>query len=107
MSSVTLASASPRRKKLFTMMGISCTVDPSTIDEVIDEDLKPGEIVCSLAEQKAKDVARRKVNNIVIAADTIVVKDRVILGKPESPEQASEMLRSLSGRHHWVYRFNS
>lgn len=103
MSSIILASASPRRKKLFNMMGVPCTVDPSTIDEVIDEKLNPGENVCSLADQKAADVARRSVDNIVIAADTIVVNDGAIMGKPESPEQARDMLRSMSGRYHWVY----
>lgn len=103
MSSVVLASSSPRRKKLFTMMGVSFTVDPSDIEEIINEDLTPGDIVRSLADQKAKNVARRRVNNIVIAADTIVVKEDAILGKPESPEMARTMLHSLSGRHHWVY----
>lgn len=103
MSSVILASSSPRRKKLFTMMGVSFTVDPSDIEEIINEDLTPGDIVRSLADQKAKNVARRRVNYIVIAADTIVVKEDSILGKPESPEMARNMLHSLSGRHHWVY----
>ncbi|WP_340103792.1 Maf family protein [Rhodohalobacter sp. 8-1] len=103
MSSIILASASPRRKTLFNMMGVSCTVDPSTIEEIINENLSPGKNVCSLAEQKAADVAQRRMNTIVIAADTIVVKDGAIMVKPETSAQAFEMLRSLSGRHHWVY----
>lgn len=103
MKEIILASASPRRKELFKMMGISCTIDPSDIDEIIDADLSPDENVCSLAHQKATDVAKRRLNTIVIAADTIVVKDGFILGKPKSESEAVSMLRSLSGRHHYVY----
>jgi septum formation protein len=103
MNAIILASASPRRKQLFKMMGISCTVDPSDIKEIIDPDLRPDENVCRLAQQKSMDVAKRHMNNIVIAADTIVVKDDSILGKPSSPAEASDMLRSLSGSHHWVF----
>lgn len=103
MSDIILASASPRRKQLFQMMGISCLIDPSDIEEIIKPEQTPEFNVCSLAEQKAKDVAQRHTDSIIIAADTIVVKDGVILGKPQSGSDAAEMLRSLSGDHHLVY----
>jgi septum formation protein len=103
MNPIILASASPRRKQLFKMMGISCSVDPSDIEEIIDPDLGPDENVCRLAQQKGRDVSKRHVNNIVVAADTIVVNDGSILGKPSSHAEAADMLRSLSGSHHWVY----
>ena len=103
MTDIVLGSASPRRKLLFQMMGIECTVDPSDIEEIIKPERTPAENVCSLARQKATNVAQRHKNSIVIAADTIVVKDGAILGKPESPEDAARMLRKLSGDHHFVY----
>ena len=62
------------------MIGISCTIDPSNIEESIDADLSPDKNVCSLAHQKATDVAKRRANTIVVAADTIVAKDGSILG---------------------------
>lgn len=103
MSDIILASASPRRRDLFEMMGIPCTVDPSDIEEIISSELKPSENVCKLADQKALDVAERYENSVIIAADTIVVKDNVILGKPETESDAADMLRSLSGNHHHVF----
>lgn len=103
MTDIILASASPRRKQLFQMMGISCTVDPSDIEEVIEPNRDPEYNVCRLAEQKAEDVVRRYENAIIIAADTIVVNNGIILGKPESGTDAANMLRSLSGGHHYVY----
>jgi len=103
MTDIILASSSPRRKQLFQMMGISCTIDPSDIEEIIQPDRNPEYNVCSLAEQKAKNVAQRHINSIIIAADTIVVRDGIILGKPDSSADAADMLRSLSGNHHYVY----
>lgn len=103
MTDIVLGSASPRRKLLFQMMGIACTVDPSDIEEIIEPDNTPAENVCSLAHQKAADVAQRHKNSIVIGADTIVVKDGAILGKPESPADAARMLRMLSGDYHFVF----
>lgn len=103
MNTVVLASASPRRRRLFKMMGIDCSVDPSDTVEIIDDSLLPEQNVCRLAEQKALDVVSRHSNGIIIAADTIVVRDGDILGKPSSVDDAFQMLRSLSGRHHYVF----
>lgn len=103
MDEIILASASPRRNELFQMMGISCQIDPSGTEEIIDTEIGPSDNVCRLADQKAEDVALRHQNSVIIAADTIVVKDGTILGKPESSTDAARMLRLLSNQHHFVY----
>ena len=103
MGDIILASASPRRKELFQMMGVSCRIDPSDTEEIIDPKISPSDNVSRLAEQKASDVAQRHKNSLIIAADTIVVKDGAILGKPESSADAARMLRLLSNQHHFVY----
>ena len=103
MAEIILASASPRRKELLSTAGIECTVKVADVEEKIDDGLTPAEVVRSLALQKAQAVADKNPEAIVIGADTIVVLDDVILGKPQSEENAVEMLTSLSGRSHTVY----
>jgi septum formation protein len=100
-----LASASPRRKELLETAGYTIEVLPSEVEEVITSK-NPKEIVMSLALQKANDVVKKveKENEfLVIGADTIVVLEDKILGKPSSRENASEMLSSLQGKNHEVY----
>ena len=100
---VILASASPRRRELLTLVGIVHEVRPADIDET----LFPGETPVGhserLARGKAHAVAERTSDAVVIAADTIVVVDDEILGKPRDAAHAAEMLRRLSGRQHTVY----
>lgn len=103
MNSIVLASASPRRKQLFEMMNISVRIDPSDSEEIVDPEVSAEENVRLLAKQKAHDVAKRHQNSLLVAADTIVVSKNKILGKPSDKAEASGMLRSLSGGHHWVY----
>lgn len=98
-----LASASPRRKFLLSQLGIDFTVEPSTDEENIDYSLPPHILAVSLAENKAKNVASRHDSSLVLGADTIVVIDGRILGKPTDSEQAMEILSLLSGRWHFVY----
>lgn len=98
-----LASASPRRKHLLLQLGLDFTVDPSGSEESIRVDLPPNLIAVTLAENKAKDVARRHKDGLILGADTIVVIDGLILGKPRDKGQAVEMLSRLSGRWHSVY----
>ncbi len=100
---IILASASPRRAVLFNQMKLSFTVDSSSIVEIVDESLPPSRIVQSLAKQKGEDVAKRHKNAFVVAADTIVCLNDLILGKPESPEKAVRMLNKLSNNTHDVY----
>ena len=96
-----LASASPRRKELLSLLHIPFTVRAADIDETMD----PKKTACSEAARvsrlKALAVSRDS-DDIVIAADTIVVCDNIILGKPRDKEQAFQMLRMLSGRDHQV-----
>lgn len=100
---VILASASPRRRELLELVGIVHEVRPADIDE----SLWPGETPVGhserLARGKAHAIAAAAGDAVVIAADTIVVVDGDILGKPKDVAHATEMLRRLSGRQHTVY----
>src|SRR5882757_7825529 len=97
-----LASASPRRAELLRSAGIPFTVDVANIFE----DLKPGETPIQhaerLAQEKSEVVAKRNEGKVVLGADTIVVVDDQILGKPRDAQDAVRMLRLLSGRSHDV-----
>ncbi len=101
-SRLILASASPRRKALLEQVGIEIEVVPSRIHEVARKDEDPGSRVLRLAREKAEEVADRFCDRWVIGADTAVVIDGQILGKPRIPEEAGRMLSLLSGRDHWV-----
>ena len=98
-----LASQSPRRKALLQQAGLVFSVVPSGIDESGNAASCPENFCSSLALEKAKDIATRHPDSVVIGADTIVVIDGKILGKPEDPKDARNMLKSLSGRTHAVY----
>jgi septum formation protein len=99
-----LASSSPRRAKLLQDAGLEFIVEPSHIDETIDDDkLKPQELVLELAKLKALSVAAKYPNDIVLGADTIVVFEEEVLGKPKDEEDAYRMLKMLSGERHVVY----
>ena len=100
---IVLASASPRRRELFGLIGYSFEVRVSSADESIASGLSRKEAVEILAKRKAEAVFAERPDDIVIGADTIVVADDRILGKPVDEDDAKRMLRSLSGRKHWVY----
>lgn len=97
-----LASASPRRKELLGEIVSDFAVLPSREEERATGNT-PSEVVLSLARQKAESVAKLHPEDIVLGADTIVVKDGKILGKPKSEEDAFSMLSSLSGAEHSVF----
>jgi septum formation protein len=99
---VILASASPRRRELLTLAGIPHTVRPADIDESVLPGEGPIEHAERLARTKAQTIAAAEPGAIVVAADTIVVVDGDILGKPTSAEHARGMLERLSGRTHTV-----
>lgn len=98
-----LASASPRRKELLALAGFEFDVVTSSVDEIIDPELKTHELVVSLASQKAKAVASKYTDKTVIGADTVVVLDGKVLGKPKNEQDAVDMLKALSGNTHEVY----
>ena len=100
---VILASASPRRRDLLTLIGIAHEVRPSDLDESVVRGETPVAHAERLARAKARAAADVAPEAIVIAADTIVVVDGEILGKPRDAIQAASMLRRLSGRSHIVY----
>jgi len=101
---VILASASPRRRELLRLVFNSFRVVVSSFDESSTPDqLDPGEAVMHSAEGKAGNVAGQFPEALVVAADTIVVVDGEVLGKPKDSADAARMLRKLSGRTHQVY----
>lgn len=96
-----LASASPRRKALLSLFGIPFTDRAADIDETMDPEKPPFDEVARVSRLKALAVSRGE-EDIVIAADTIVVCQGKVLGKPHSEAEAASMLRLLSGRDHQV-----
>lgn len=101
---IILASQSPRRRELLERMGITkFDIIPAKGEEIADPALSPQALVEALSRQKAAEVADQFPDALVIAADTVVAIDGKVLGKPNSPEHAIEMLTNLSGRAHHVY----
>ncbi|MGG3888706.1 Maf family protein [Metabacillus fastidiosus] len=98
-----LASGSPRRRELLENLRIPFSVIVSEIEEIIDPNLSPAETVMSLALQKAEAVAENYRDVYVMGADTVVVLDGQILGKPKDEADAIDMLKKLSGRAHDVF----
>ena len=99
---VVLASGSPRRHDLLNLVGIAHEVRPSNIDETMRARETPRRHAERLAREKATAIATRDPNLITIGADTIVVVNRKVLGKPRDTTHAAEMLKALSGREHTV-----
>lgn len=99
---IILASASPRRAELLTSLGVSYEAVRSDIDERPHSDESPPDYIMRLARAKAIAVARKYEKGLVIGADTIVVLDGRLLGKPQDNADAKRMLESLSGRWHVV-----
>ena len=103
-AALVLASASPRRKELLANLGVAFTCDPASIDETPARGEEAALYVARMAQEKAAVVSSRHSERptIVLGADTSVVLDGQILGKPESADDARTMLRALSGRSHSV-----
>jgi septum formation protein len=99
---IVLASASPRRQELLRNAGISFTVQPAYINETPLASESPRDCAERLAREKALAVSQANSEQWVLGADTIVVVDDAILGKPRDAEDAARMLRLLSGRTHAV-----
>jgi septum formation protein len=99
---IVLASASPRRQELLRNAGISFVVQAADILEIPRAGEEPCALAERLAREKAEAVFRERPNELVLGADTIVVVDEQILGKPRDASDAARMLRLLSGRSHQV-----
>ena len=97
-----LASASPRRRALLASLGLAVEIDPPDVDESLQPGEAPDRYVLRLARAKAEAVARRHPGKLVLGADTAVVQEGRVLGKPGSPEEAVQMLAGLAGRTHAV-----
>ncbi len=102
---IILASKSPRRRALLEQMGVrDFRIVTPDIDEHMDRDLPPAELVRQISLEKAQAVAAQAdPNTVVIAADTVVALDGAVLGKPADKEEAFRMLSLLSGNRHQVY----
>lgn len=101
--SIILASSSPRRKELLAGLGLEFTVISSDVSEEVENNCSPEEMVKLLAQRKAEAVARQIDQGLVIGADTIVVLEGEVLGKPRDKIDAFSMLTRLQGREHKVY----
>jgi len=102
MRRIILASASPRRKELLTQIHLTFEVEPSKYAENVKTKLAPEALVRFLSREKAKAIAPKYPNSLIIAADTIGVIHGQVIGKPETPAAARRMLCLLSGKTHVV-----
>ena len=94
-----LASQSPRRRELLSMLGLDFQIFTADIDETMDPACPVEQSVAEVCRKKAEAVGKAHPGELIIAADTVVVLENQILGKPRSEEEACAMLRSLSGSH--------
>lgn len=102
MKKIILASSSPRRKDLLLQIGLQFEVEASNYHEDMSLNMEAKELAEYLSEGKAKEVAQRHKDSIIIAADTFCVLDKEVLGKPKTKENAKIMLQKLSGKAHSV-----
>lgn len=102
MEPLVLASGSPRRAEILRAVGWAFETSPADVDETVRAGEPPEEYVRRLAREKAEAVARTRLFGLVLGADTTVVVEGEILGKPRDEEEAAEMLRRLAGRWHEV-----
>ena len=100
---ILLASTSPRRRELLSLLGVPFSIVPPTGDELLSSHLSPSQQTRQLALDKAKSVANQHPQDLVIGSDTVIEIDGKLLGKPENIQKAKTMLRSLRGRCHQVH----
>ena len=102
MKKIILASQSPRRKDLLQQVGLKFEIDPSNYEEDMSLKMEPLKLVEYLSLGKAKDVAERHKDAIIVSADTIVTLDGEVFGKPKTAERAKYVLCKFSGKAHTV-----
>ncbi|MEJ2695421.1 MAG: Maf family protein, partial [Candidatus Sulfobium sp.] len=99
---IVLASASPRRREILALTGLQFRVDPGTYEEAMDHLMEPHRLARFLSRQKAEAVAPKYRNALIIAADTFLLFEGELLGKPRGERDARRMLSRLNGRSHSV-----
>ena len=99
---IILASQSPRRAEILRMIGVSFKVEPSNINEEINQKIKQNEIPINLSKAKAEKISHKYPDKIIIGADTVVVFNKKIFGKPKDKNESKKMLKALSGNCHEV-----
>ena len=99
---IILASQSPRRAEILRMLGVSFKVESSNIHEEINQKIKQNEIPINLSEAKAEKISHKYPDKIIIGADTVVVFNKKIFGKPKDKNESKKMLKALSGNCHEV-----
>ena len=102
MKKIILASASPRRKELLAKIGLKFSIEKSNIEEGLDLKLTPKKLAERLSYRKAYKISKKHSNAVIIAADTVVVLNGKIIGKPKNPKEAVSILKKLSGKIHSV-----
>ena len=99
---IILASQSPRRAEILRMIGMSFKVESSNIHEEINQKIKQNEIPINLSKAKAEEISHKYPDKIIIGADTVVVFNKKIFGKPKDKNESKKMLKALSGNCHEV-----
>ena len=99
---IILASKSPRRAEILRMIGVNFKVAPSKIKEEINPKIEQNEIAINISKAKAETISHKYPNDIIIGADTIVVFNAEIFGKPKDKNESKKMLKALSGNSHKV-----
>ena len=99
---IILASQSPRRAEILRMIGVNFKVDSSNINEKMNQKIEQNEIAMNISKAKAEKISQKYPNNIIIGADTIVVYNEKIFGKPKDKNESRKMLKALSGNCHKV-----
>ena len=102
MKNIILASQSPRRKELLALLDHEFTVEVREVDEIFPDALEVNKVAEYLARLKASAFTDIKIDQLIITADTIVVLENQILGKPKNKVEATQMLQRLSNRSHQV-----
>ena len=99
---IILASQSPRRAEILRMIGVNFKVESSNIYEEINQKIEQNEIAINISKAKAEKISQKYPNDIIIGADTIVVFNKEIFGKPKNINESKKMLKALSGNSHKV-----
>ncbi len=102
MKTIVLASASPRRKEILSLTDLRFSVEPSRYEEILDDRVNPHVLAKRLSLEKARAVAGKYRNALIIAADTFIVFRKKLLGKPHTSAEARKMLILLNGKAHSV-----